>query len=286
MKCPHCGIYYTDGEKECPVCGKRPGIQAAKSSARKSSAGTSHKDVPHQPKKKPSAQSTERKQTYGNKSSSTETAWQQAAAGQHTHTNPLEPKQKTSGCGSGCLIILIVFILITAIQIIGAVGFNVMAKPEGVIESIFSSSEESAEDIGEDVDIQTVLTGTWRNSDGTLTLTIDEEGVVTWSDSDGIHSDDVPLFERLNLTEDNQEEYCSADELQDYPPDSFTYYSLYAVASEWDDDSELDMWFYLPQEEQSPEIFDYYDYYEEAYGTFTRVSDSTQPIPAGPEQTA
>ena len=76
------------------------------------------------------------------------------------------------------------------------------------------------------------------------------------------------------------------DEIKDYPPDSFTYYSLYAVASEWDDDSELDMWFYLPREEQSPETFDYYDYYEETYGTFTRVSDSTQPIPAGPEQTA
>ena len=136
------------------------------------------------------------------------------------------------------------------------------------------------------MDIQTVLTGTWRNTDGSLTLTIDEEGVVTWSDADGIHSDDVPLFERLNLTEDNQEEYCSVDEMRDYPLDSFTYYSLYAVAADWDDDSELDMWFYLPQEEQSPETFDYYDYYEEAYGTFTRVSDSTQPIPAGPEQTA
>ena len=286
MKCPHCGIYYTDGEKECPVCGKRPGMQAAKSSARKSSAGTSHKYVPHQPKKKPSAQSAERKQTYGNKSSSTEAAWQQAAAGQHTHDNPLEQKKKKSGCGSGCLIILIVFILITAIQIIGAVGFNVMAKPEGVIESIFSSSEESAEDIGEDVDIQTVLTGTWRNTDGSLTLTIDEEGVITWSDADGIHSDDVPLFERLNLTEDNQKEYCSVDEIKDYPLDSFTYYSIYAMAAEWDDDSELDMWFYLPQDTQSPETFDYYDYYEETYDTFTRVSDSTEPMPSGPEQTA
>ena len=282
MKCPHCGIYYTDGEKKCPVCGKRPGIQAPK--PQKQSEGTSHKEILHQPKKQPSAQSTERKQTYGNKSKSTEAAWQQAAAGQHTHANPLEPKQKKSGCGSGCLIILIIFILITVIQIIGAVGFNVFSYSEDVGESITSFLED--EDIGEKMDIQTVLTGTWRNTDGSLTLTIDEEGVVTWSDADGIHSDDVPLFERLNLTEDNQEEYCSADELQDYPPDSFTYYSLYAVASEWDDDSELDMWFYLPQEEQSPEIFDYYDYYEEAYGTFTRVSDSTQPIPAGPEQTA
>lgn len=284
MKCPHCGIYYTDGEKKCPVCGKRPGIQASK--PQKQSEGTSHKEIPHQPKKPSSAQSTERKQTYGNKSSSTEAAWQQAAAGQHTHTNPLEPKQKKSGCGSGCLIILIVFILITAIQIIGAVGFNVMAKPEGVIESIFSSSEESAEDIGEDVDIQTVLTGTWRNTDGSLTITIDEEGVVTWSDAAGIHSDDWPLFERLNLTEDNQKEYCSVDEIKDYPLDSFTYYSIYAMAAEWDDDSELDMWFYLPQDTQSPETFDYYDYYEETYDTFTRVSDSTEPMPSGPEQTA
>ena len=141
MKCPHCGIYYTDGEKECPVCGKRPGIQASK--PQKQSEGTSHKEILHQPKKQPSAQSTERKQTYGNKSKSTEAAWQQAAAGQHTHANPLEPKQKKSGCGSGCLIILILFIVITTIQIIGAVGFNVMAKPEGVIESIFSSSEDS-----------------------------------------------------------------------------------------------------------------------------------------------
>lgn len=282
MKCPHCGIYYTDGEKKCPVCGKRPGIQAPK--PQKQSEGTSHKEILHQPKKQPSAQSTERKQTYGNKSKSTEAAWQQAAAGQHTHANPLEPKQKKSGCGSGCLIILIIFILITVIQIIGAVGFNVFSYSEDVGESITSFLED--EDIGEEMDIQTVLTGTWRNTDGSLTLTIDEEGVVTWSDADGIHSDDVPLFERLNLTEDNQEEYCSADELQDYPPDSFTYYSLYAVASDWDDDSELDMWFYLPREEQSPETFDYYDYYEETYGTFTRVSDSTQPIPAGPEQTA
>ena len=282
MKCPHCGIYYTDGEKKCPVCGKRPGIQAPK--PQKQSEGTSHKEIPHQPKKQPSVQSTERKQTYGNKSKSTEAAWQQAAAGQHTHDNPLERKPKKSG-SPGCLIILILFIVITTIEIIGTVGFNVFSHSEGFDES-FTTSEDMSDDIAEDVDIQTVLTGTWRNGDGTLTLTIDEEGVVTWSDSTGIHSDDWPQFERLNLTEDNQEEYCSVDEMRDYPLDSFTYYSIYAMAADWDDDSELDMWFYLPQEEQSPEIFDYYDYYEEAYGTFTRVSDSTQPIPAGPEQTA
>lgn len=284
MKCPHCGIYYTDGEKECPVCGKRPGIQAPKSSSRKRSADTSHKEIPHQSKKKPSVQSTERKQTYGNKSKSTESAWQQAAAGQHLHDNPLERKTKKSS-GSGCLIILIVFIVITAIEIMGTVGFSFLSYSEGIGESIIMS-EDSSDDIGEEVDIQTVLTGTWCNTDGTLTLTIDEKGVVTWSDADGIHSNGGPLFERLNLTEDNQEEYCSVDEMRDYPLDSFTYYSLYAAAAEWDDNSELDLWFYLPQGEQSPETFDYYDYYEETYDTFTRVSGSTEPMPVGPEQNA
>ena len=30
MKCPYCGVHYLDGERECPVCGRRPGIIAPK----------------------------------------------------------------------------------------------------------------------------------------------------------------------------------------------------------------------------------------------------------------
>lgn len=277
MKCPYCGIYCTDDERECPVCGKRlTGVPKSQ----KRSADQSHKEIPHQPKKQPAAQSTERKQTYGNKSTSTESAWQKAAAGQHIHDNPLEHKKQSGGIG--CLIAILIFLAFMLFPVMGSIGYSIISDSD--ISEDFSSFFE--DDVYEETDISSVLTGTWRNTDGTLTLTIDEEGVVTWSDADGIHSDGDPLFENINLTDDNQEDYCSADDLQDYPPDSYTYYSIYAVASEWDDDSCLEMWFYFPQDEQSPEIFDYYDYYEETYNTFTLVSDSTEPMPAGPEQTA
>ena len=53
----------------------------------------------------------------------------------------------------------------------GTVGFSFLSYSEGIGESIIMS-EDSSDDIGEEVDIQTVLTGTWRNTDGTLTLTL------------------------------------------------------------------------------------------------------------------
>ena len=30
MRCPYCGVNYTDGERQCPICGKRAPLNAPK----------------------------------------------------------------------------------------------------------------------------------------------------------------------------------------------------------------------------------------------------------------
>lgn len=272
MKCPYCGIYCADDERECPVCGKRfIGV----SNPQKRSTNQPHKEIPHQPKKQPAAQSTERKQTYGNKSTSTESAWQKAAAGQHIHDNPLEHKKPSSGIG--CLIVIIMVIVLTIFTAMGNIGYNMISDFD--ISEDFSSSFE--DDIYEDTDISSVLTGVWRSSDGFF-LSIDEQGTVSWSDADGMYSDDEPLFQQIHLTEENQAEYCSDDEIKKYPLDSFAYYYLYVIDT--DSTEEMHVWFYLPQGETSPNSFDCYNIDTEENTTFTFVSDQSDFIPLGPEQ--
>lgn len=30
MRCPYCDVNYTDGERQCPICGKRAPLNASK----------------------------------------------------------------------------------------------------------------------------------------------------------------------------------------------------------------------------------------------------------------
>ena len=121
MRCPYCGVNYTDGERQCPICGKRAPLNAPKKK-KTIDFGISRESE----EANYTAKSTERKQTYRDSSNAfqdipkreqkekpdAESAWQRAARGEHSHGNPLEPKKK-NGCGIGCLIVVIVFIVIS-----------------------------------------------------------------------------------------------------------------------------------------------------------------------------
>lgn len=288
MKCPYCGIYFMEDDKVCPVCGKRPGIQAAKKGSKPANPKL---DMPYSPNpKQSSGKSTARKQTYNNKSKSTEAAWQQAAAGQHIHSNPLEPNKK-SGCGTGCLIVVIILVILFVINIMSAIRFSTITNSsswEESIDSFFEDtfSEDDIEDIYVDIAPSDVFTGTWRSSDNTMTITVDEDGNFSWTTAAGSFSDSYPSFYRIDITEENWEDYCTATDLKKYPLESYTYYSVYAVDYDTEDDQYLDMWFYIPKDSETPTSFGCYDLDSNEYSTFTFVSDSPQPLPNPEEQKA
>ncbi|MCD8356690.1 MAG: hypothetical protein LUE11_08990 [Clostridia bacterium] len=285
MKCPHCGIYFMEDDKICPVCGKRPGIQAGKTESKTASPKL---DMPYQPNpKQSSGKSTARKQTYNNKSKSTEAAWQQAAAGQHLHGNPLQTKKKT-GCGTGCLIVVIILVILIATNIISAIHFTTTTNSGGWSEYVDSIFEDnfSEDDAYVAVAPTEAFTGTWRSSDNTMTIMVDEDGNLSWTTEAGSFYDPYPSFYRIDITEDNWEDYCTATDLKKYPLESYTYYSVYAAEYDTADDQDLDMWFYIPKDNETPTSFGYYDLVNYEYGTFIFSSDSTEPLSVPEEQQA
>lgn len=280
MKCPHCGIHYMDDERECPVCGKRPGILAPKKQSKFSGA----QQEPISKKSKP-ASSTKRKQTYNHKKpTSTEAAWQRAAAGAHSHDNPLAAnagRQKTKG--SGCLIVAILLaVFIVAPAIFGMISFqNVTDSAADWLDNTFQSDDyDDYDDIYEScAPSDAFSSGTWVNEDASVTMAVDTAGTISWSDSNGDFLDDYPLFQHLALTEDNAGDYCSDTELEQYPIADYTQYVLWASVwnDETDDSNSLDICLYIPNDMDSAAVtsFDYYDYGTGEYHTFTYVSDST-----------
>ena len=277
MKCPHCGIHYMDGERECPVCGKRAGLIAPKKKSKFSNADMeSARRIAAKASK--SAASTERTQTYNHKKpDSTEAAWERAAAGAHSHDNPFErtPRRKSSKA-SGCLVVVVLLVIISAVTgIFSAIPYHILTDPTtGWLE------DEFGEDIYEYCDPSDAFpTGTWVNEDNSLTMIVNENGEVWWSDGVEAFTDDAPLFEHLKLTEDNASDYCTDTELEIYPISSYTQYTLWA--SVWDDAADeshsLDLCMYIPNDADTDTLtsFDYYDRDTYEYHTFTYFSDAT-----------
>ncbi|MDO4173325.1 MAG: hypothetical protein Q4D42_01050 [Eubacteriales bacterium] len=276
MKCPYCGIHYLDGEKECPVCGKRPGLLSPKKTSKFTQPQQDHSDPPKQ--KKSSGQSTARKQTYNNKKKSTTAAWQQAAAGQHTHDNPLE--KQPSGAKTGCLIVVVLVIILIATSICFAI-FQSFAENSSSFDDSNSFLDSDTGNAYNWMDAVDLGTGTWSNADGSITFTIDADGSLYCTTDDTSHTDEYPSCYRLDLNEDNQEIYCLDSELEAFPPNSFGYYEI----SGYDEDGYFfDCRFYLPANTDTlPDTFDYYDYNTGDFGSFTRVPEEAEPQDATPE---
>ncbi len=291
MKCPYCGIHYEDSERECPVCGKRPGLFAPK---KKSKFSASEPEDRPSPKKAKSASSTARKQTYNHKKpDSAEDAWQRAAAGAHSHDDPLSAAPRgQKKKASGCLIAVVVFILFFFILFIfSIVSFRAVTHSAAnwLDDTFLSEDYEDYDDIYEYCDPSEAFPlGTWVNDDASVTMAVDSESTFSWTNGIEVFTDEYALFERLALTAGNAGDHCSEEELARYPIEDYTLYTLYASC--WDEESDdspiLSICMYIPNDTDTAALtsFDYYDYETGEYHTFTFVSNATalpEPVVTG-----
>lgn len=279
MKCPYCGVHYEDTEKQCPVCGKRSGITTPKKPSKFTSAETSAKPAqasakPFEPsstssKKTVSAGSSKSgstsraaKSSYSSKSS--EEAWQRAM----NQTSAV--KKKKSGCGIYILIGVVLTILLCLLTVFFALYvYDNASSGSGTIlseDSTYSSCEI----------LETLPTGTWQTQDKSLTVVIDEEGCISWTDGVDTAEDYAPLFYHMFYTEDNFADYCTDYEMSHYPLDEYTHYNLY-FADFSSDVPDYDLYIYLPNGTARDDItsFDCYDWEEENWFTLFLVDEST-----------
>lgn len=282
MKCPHCGIHYMDDERECPVCGKRPGLLAPK----KKSKFTSTNAEPTTPKKAKPAASTARKQTYNHKKpDSAQAAWQRASAGAHSHDNPLAAGARKKSKHTGCLVVVVVLVVFFLIPVLlSAISFHdITNSAVNWLDDTFQSNDyeyEDYDDIYAYCDPSDAFpSGTWVNEDASVTMVVDAEGTVFWQDSNGSFQDEYPLFERLELSVSNAADYCTEEELTRYPVSDYIHYTLWASDTdpETDDFRSLDLYLYIHNDTDPADVstFDYYDRETGEYHTFTYVSTAT-----------
>ncbi len=276
MKCPHCGIYYMDDERVCPICGKRPGIIAPKRKSvpfpNRDAAST---DADGSPKPKKTADRAA-------------SAWQRAAeqAKEHDHLPHYTTKPKTRRSHAFRPVFLIIVILV-AVSILTSLVRNVADELTGFDTAAWESpADDDTDSIYAEADILDALpAGTWQEDGSDRTITIYENGSIDWSVG-GITTDaDYISVDHLLLDEDNASTYCTEDELALYPVSAYSQYTLYL--SDWDD--KLDtvyLCLYLPDDERVDERggFDCYDYESSAYSSFTRI-DNAPITPDMAEQT-
>lgn len=171
--------------------------------------------------------------------------------------------RKRNGCGIGCLIVVIVFIVIS---ILGSLSFdfasNTQEELENLIDSVLEETDGShTDDTYQAVDMPSILNGIWKNSDASLSLTIDN-GVVSWKNADGSFTTDSPTLYQLHLTEDNILDYLSEDLQEKYPLSQYTYYDLTCWGTDDSDDDDehyIEMILFVPQDAAQLYSFDYYD---------------------------
>ena len=259
MKCPYCGVHYLDGERECPVCGRRPGIIAPKKKSKFTTQDSSGQPVRE---KKSSA----KKVTHQPESS--EAAWQRAAA-QNSKNSPKPPNEaQQSGCAPGCLIVAVILI---ALSVVPGILFNMIHTdfPASAWEDIYDESCELSE---------VLPSGTWKNEDGSLLVTIYDDGTVSWTDGTDTAEDGDPGFDRLLLTEENASEYSDDEELKNYPISDYTHYYFYFCdsASMLPD---YDLHIYVPNDTVPEDItsFGCYDWQSEEFFTLTLTDSSEAP---------
>lgn len=265
MKCPYCGVHYLDGERECPVCGKRAGPLTPK---KKSKFTNTARSIPYAPPGKSKA-AAGKKPTASSKHGAS-AAWQRAAK-----SGSLPPDSGARrGCLPGCLIVVILIAVILVGNLIPFLsGYHLFESlPD---ESTFSWEEEDSyepDDFYEPQDVSSFLTGSWRADSGDLTFTVFEDGSVSWSDGTDSAQNSTPSFDRLLLTDSNAEDHCSAEELEQFPIDRYTQYELYA----YDEDGNLDalfLRFYSPIDADPAALtqLSCYDFVAGEYLTFRRT---------------
>lgn len=256
MKCPHCGVHYLDTERQCPVCGRRPGVFAPKKKPRFSSPDTSGEPFP-------------RVSRTGE------------PAAPRPDAPPSAPRRtKQSGCAPGCLIVAVVLFVLTLLPTL--LGFGLYRD---VMES--SAQPEQEELFYEPLAPTDVLpAGTWQSEDGALLLTLHADGAVAWTDGVSTAEDAYPVFDRLLLTDGLAPEYCSEAELSRFPIDTYTHYHFYF----YDPESELgeyDLYLYLPTDAAPEDIasVDCYDWERDQFFTLT-LTDQPAVLPAPDSQSA
>lgn len=158
---------------------------------------------------------------------------------------------------------MIVFIVIS---ILGSLSFdfasNTQEELENLIDSVLEETDGShTDDTYQAVDMPSILNGIWKNSDASLSLTIDN-GVVSWKNADGSFTTDSPTLYQLYLTEDNISDYLSEDLQEKYPLSQYTYYDLTCWGTDDSDDDDehyIEMILFVPQDAAQLYSFDYYD---------------------------
>ena len=130
------------------------------------------------------------------------------------------------------------------------------------IDSVLEETDGShTDDTYQAVDMPSILNGIWKNSDASLSLTIDN-GVVSWKNADGSFTTDSPTLYQLHLTEDNILDYLSEDLQEKYPLSQYTYYDLTCWGTDDSDDDDehyIEMILFVPQDAAQLYSFDYYD---------------------------
>lgn len=257
MKCPHCGVNYMDDEKRCPICGKRPGLMAS-----------------DKPKNKTKTKTTQSK------------AWEEAGerAKQHEHleyyASPKKAakkpaKQSKSNKGKwGCLTFAIVFLLTTfggwLLVDFGKYVFN------GVEDTFLNDDGEA---VFESCYLTEVIpAGSWRTEDGSLMITVsDDDEHLTWMRNGSMYTSEYTDASYWNLNADNVEDYYTDYELETYPLERYTQYSLIADSKKQGDDG-IDWAVYRENDVEPEDVtsIDIYDYDTSEYKTLQRiVSDET-----------
>lgn len=271
MKCPYCGIYFIDGERECPVCGRRIPTGAAKSKE----TGELHQNTQHK-KVKFSAKpdSEQRRQMHA----------ADAPPSPPLRTFSAKPKQKSGGrgCLVGVLLLLLLFSLFGGLFGLVFDAAFVDQIIEGVnsgMEDAFSDPSENLQEYSEELDeVPKELVGTWKSEDTDLTFEFRKNGQVRWN-REGFDEplQATPTVVSYASLQEASEEVISdiADEygLEQLAPEEYTMYevSAYNPWNEGDMDVDLDLRLYVSNEEENPDTLVVYDHYSDEYDAFHRA---------------
>ena len=236
MKCPHCGIYYMDDERECPVCGKRPGITAKKkkyTSPISYNKSTASKTVSNQKKK----------------TEFVDTVPKESAA-------PISEQKTKSKKTPGCLTVILVFIFLSVIFNLVTSFFTSCSVPDIAVPEPEPLSYEDS------MICETIAPGTWHIEDTDLTVVVDTDNTISWTDGTGTASDWAPFFEPV----ENGSDYVSDEKVNDYPSDTYACYNLYFCDSE-NDLGSYDFYVFLPNDTSLYEL-ESFDCYNNTDGTW------------------
>ncbi|WP_435645548.1 hypothetical protein [Butyricicoccus porcorum] len=263
MKCPYCGVHYLDSEHECPVCGNRPGIGAPKKKSKFTAQDSSDQ---------PAREKNSSAKKILHQPASSDAAWQRAAA-QNSGASPKQPGEaRTSGCAPGCLIVAIILILLTIVPAV--MSYVTFSDFSGAVTFVDDDSE-----LYEPCALDEVLSaGTWTNDDGSLRITVYDDGSIAWTDGIRTAQDPAPSFERMLLTEDTASESCSREELEQYPVEDYTHYTLYFSDSS-SNLPDYDLYIYVPNDTAPEDVtsFGCFDWESDEFFTLTRIDQSEVP---------